>query len=357
MGAAPEMVYACAGMNGPPAFPSVAALARPLAVGPVVIPNRVFLAPMSGVSDKPFRAIAQRFGAGLVVSEMIASEHLASGDSESRMRAERAGDGPHVIQLAGREAHWMAEGARAATAAGADIIDINMGCPAKKVTGGYSGSALMRDLDHAERLIDAVIGATDVPVTLKMRLGWDEGSLNAPDLAQRAERAGVRLVTVHGRTRCQFYGGSADWGAIRRVSEAVAIPVVANGDLAELSHLETMLRLSGADGVMIGRGAYGRPWLPGQLAAFASTGIAPPAPAGDDLFALIVEHYQGMLDLYGPFVGPKAARKHLGWYLDGLDTPVDPAARGALLTEARPASVLDRLERIVLGGGRERRAA
>jgi nifR3 family TIM-barrel protein len=251
----------------------------------------------------------------------------------------------------------MAEGARAATAAGADIIDINMGCPAKKVTGGYSGSALMRDLDHAERLIDATIAATDRPVTLKMRLGWDDRSLNAPELAQRAERAGVKLVTVHGRTRCQFYGGKADWAAIRRVKEAVGIPVIANGDLTGLAEVEAMLEASRADGVMIGRGAYGRPWLPGRLAHFAATGSALPRPSGQEFLALVVEHYEAMLGLYGPFVGPKAARKHLGWYLESLDAPVDPATRTALLTEPRPAAVLHILERIVLGAEPDRRAA
>ncbi|MBN9023727.1 MAG: tRNA dihydrouridine synthase DusB [Rhizobiales bacterium] len=325
-----------------------------MAIGPVTIPNRVLLAPMSGISDRPFRALARGFGAGLVVSEMTASDKLAQGDAEALLRSERAGDGLHVVQLAGREARWMAEGARAAAAAGADIIDINMGCPAKKVTGGYSGSALMRDLDHALGLIEATVGATSVPVTLKMRLGWDERSMNAPELARRAEAAGVRLVTVHGRTRCQFYNGRADWAAIRAVREAIRIPLVANGDLTRPEELVEMLRQSGADAVMLGRATYGRPWLPGALVAFAATGHMPAPPEGEELVDLISGHYEGLLAHYGDAIGLRAARKHLAWYLDaaGVATPL----RAAMLTEERPAEVV-RLVRRAFAEEPLRRAA
>ena len=317
----------------------VKSLADPLRIGTISVPNRVFLAPMSGVTDRPFRDLAARMGAGLVVSEMVASDQLVRGETESVMRAERAGSGPHVIQLAGRETHWMGEGAKAATDAGADIIDINMGCPAKKVTNGYSGSALMRDIDHATRLIEATVEATPLPVTLKMRLGWDHGTINAPELARRAEQAGVRMITVHGRTRCQFYKGTADWAAIRAVKEAVSVPLIANGDLVAVADLERMLSLSGADGVMLGRGAYGRPWLAGRLARFAATGTMPGAPAGDDFSDLVGAHYQAMIDYYGPHLGTRMARKHLGWYMDQLPA-VPGALRRTILTEERPGEVL-----------------
>ena len=312
----------------------ITAVAEPLAIGPVTLPNRVFLAPMSGISDLPFRNLVSRWGAGMVVSEMVAGEQLAGGHGDARMRAEATQNGPHVIQLAGREQRWMAEGARAAADAGADMIDINMGCPAKKVTSGYSGSALMRDLDHALRLIEATVAATDLPVTLKMRLGWDDTTINAPELAHRAEAAGIRMITVHGRTRCQFYQGAADWAAIHQVKEAVSIPVIANGDLTSADDLEAMLRLSGGDGVMIGRGAYGRPWLPGQIALFAASGVAPEAPYGEALEEVILTHYEAMLDHYGPIHGVRNARKHLGWYMEHspLDSTGSSALRRAILT-------------------------
>src|SRR3954467_5852981 len=246
---------------------------KPIRIGDVEIANRAVLAPMSGITDAPFRRLAAQLGAGLVVSEMTASADLVNGQPMSRLRCEAAGIGAHVVQLAGCQAQWMAEGARIAEGAGADIIDINMGCPARHVTGGQSGSALMRDLDHALKLIEATVAAVKVPVTLKMRLGWDDRSLNAPELARRAEQAGVQMITVHGRTRCQFYKGTADWAAVRAVRNAVSVPLVVNGDVTSFEKVVLALEQSGADAVMVGRGAQGRPWLPGQIARRLETGL------------------------------------------------------------------------------------
>lgn len=320
---------------------------KPLKIGDISVANRVLLAPMSGITDAPFRRLAATLGAGLVVSEMTASDDLVHGRPMSVLRCEAAGIGPHVVQLAGCQTHWMAEGARVAEAGGADIIDINMGCPARHVTGGQSGSALMRDLDHALKLIEATIAAVKVPVTLKMRLGWDERSMNAPELARRAEGAGVRMITVHGRTRCQFYSGTADWAAIRAVRAAITIPLIANGDLTRPEDMGEMLRLSGADGVMIGRGACGRPWLPGAMAAFAATGTMPAAPTGAALADLVEWHYDGLLAHYGAAIGPRAARKHLAWYIDGAGAAPPPAVRTAILTGEDPKAVM-RLVRAAL---------
>lgn len=271
---------------------------------------------MSGITDRPFRGLAEALGAGLVVSEMTASDDLVRGRPMSVLRCEATGVGPHVVQLAGCETRWMAEGARVAEAAGADIIDINMGCPARHVTGGQSGSALMRDLDHALTLIDATVGAVKVPVTLKMRLGWDERSLNAPELARRAESSGVQMITVHGRTRCQFYKGTADWQAVRAVKDAVAVPVVVNGDITSFDAAVTALETSGADAVMMGRGAQGQPWMPGQIGRQLETGVAEKPPLLSDQLAHIRDLYEDMLRHYGLRIGLRHARKHLGWALD-----------------------------------------
>jgi tRNA-dihydrouridine synthase B len=273
------------------------------------------LAPMSGATDAGFRRAADRFGASLVVSEMVASDELAKGSAEALLRAEGEGIGTHVVQLAGCEARWMAEGAKVAEEGGADIIDINMGCPAKRVTNGWSGSALMRDLDHASRLIEATVAATSRPVTLKMRLGWDDASLNAPELARRAESLGIRMITVHGRTRCQFYKGQARWNLVRETVAATALPVVVNGDILGLADAREALTQSGAAAVMIGRGAMGKPWLIGEIAA-GLAGRSWHPPANDDMAGAAVAHYQFLLSAFGARQGLRHARKHVVAYLE-----------------------------------------
>ncbi len=289
---------------------------KPLKIGDIAVANRVLLAPMSGITDVPFRRMTAALGAGLVVSEMTASDDLVHGRPMSRLRCEATGIGSHVVQLAGCQEKWMAEGARIAEAAGADIIDINMGCPARHVTGGQSGSALMRDLDHALKLIEATISAVKVPVTLKMRLGWDERSLNAPELARRAEAAGVQMISVHGRTRCQFYKGNADWSAIRAVRDAVRVPLVVNGDITSFEKAVSALEMSGADAVMIGRGAQGQPWLPGQIGRRIETGIIERTPPLAEQLGYIRTLYDEVCRHYGLRVGLRHARKHLGWALE-----------------------------------------
>jgi nifR3 family TIM-barrel protein len=315
----------------------LAQLAEPLDIGGVKIRNRVFLAPMSGITDEPFRRRAYAHGAGLVVSEMVASGELAKGRAGHNLRIRHSGLPVHMVQLAGREADHMAEGARIAVGEGADIVDINMGCPAKKVTGGYAGSALMRDLDHALTLIEAVVKAVNVPVTLKMRLGWDEGSLNAPLLASRAEDAGVKMVTVHGRTRCQFYQGKADWRAIALIKQAVSIPVVANGDVSTPAEAAMILERSGADAVMIGRAHYGAPWLAGGIAAAAGGSALSNQP--ESLAEYVAAHYEDMLALYGIESGLRQARKHLGWYLDRHASAISAERRKTILTSFDPKEV------------------
>jgi tRNA-dihydrouridine synthase B len=323
---------------------------KPLKIGDIEVANRVLLAPMSGVTDMPFRRLAAALGAGIVVSEMTASNDLVNGRPMSLLRCEATGIGPHVVQLAGCETTWMAEGARIAEAAGAEIIDINMGCPARHVTGGQSGSALMRDLDQALKLIEATISAVKVPVTLKMRLGWDHHSLNAPELARRAEAAGVRLITVHGRTRCQFYKGEADWGAVRAVRDAVRIPVVVNGDITSFEKAMTALEMSGADAVMIGRGAQGQPWLPGQIGRRLETGIAESAPPLTEQLNYIRALYDEVCGHYGLRIGLRHARKHLGWALEiAAQCSRAPAIklkswRQKVLTSDDPSSVHRALE-------------
>lgn len=289
---------------------------------PLELTPPVFLAPMAGITDLPYRSLVARFGAGLVVSEMIASGEWLTSRPGTREKAELGlGIEGTSVQIAGREAAPMAEAAKMIADQGARLIDINMGCPAKKVTQGASGSALMKTPDHALRLIEAVVEAVDVPVTLKTRLGWDDAMLNAPHIAQRAEAAGIQMITIHGRTRCQFYKGAADWAAIRGVVDAVDIPVIANGDIVDTATARQALAQSGAAGIMIGRGVQGRPWLLAEVAHELHGTPAPIVPQGADFVEMVLGHYEEMLRFYGTKLGLRVARKHLGWYMDHANTP------------------------------------
>ena len=318
---------------------------KPLRLGTVEFRNRVALAPMSGVTDLPFRQLAFEFGAGFVVTEMVASRELVGNSAESWARLQNSGIHPHIVQLAGRDPHYMAEGARIAEANGADVIDINMGCPAKKVIGGLSGSALMREPELALALIEATVKAVKIPVTVKMRLGWDEKSINAPELAKAAEDLGVQMITVHGRTRMQFYEGRANWELIAGVRERITIPLIANGDVETADDIALILERSGADGVMIGRGSQGRPWHAGVLAGMR------PEPDRMEIAEIFERHYRMTLEFYGTLPGLRHARKHIGWTLDRFGGALPPQVRTPLLTAQDPEFVISAMRDIILEPG------
>jgi tRNA-dihydrouridine synthase B len=315
----------------------------PIQIGPIEITDPVILAPMSGVSDQPFRRLVKRSGAGLVISEMIASQAMIRQNRKTLMMADNSsGEHPMAVQLAGCEPEVMAEAARLNQDRGAQIIDINMGCPVKKVVNGYAGSALMRDLDNAAKIIAATVNAVTIPVTLKMRTGWDDESRNAPELARIAEDLGIRMITVHGRTRCQMYNGQADWEFIRSVKDRISVPVIVNGDITTYDDAKAAAEKSGADGVMIGRGTYGRPWFINNVIRFFRTGERPDEPGLAERYAIMSGHFQDMLDFYGESSGVRIARKHLGWYSKGLPGSAD--FRSRVMAKGTAADVTDAMK-------------